>query len=177
MEARTGQSDFFGIEFAVQPHQTDPDASVTVIRRIKKDSTAASFEPPNQMLAPGMVLKKVQGENVQAEDLATTLGRIEMAPLPIELVFAAGIDGSMPHVVAVETPRDAYGFPFAVGRGSASGYFHTSPRTHRRIDAEVQTRSVSRKARKRVETQEKKWQRWLEAPERGDTIKIAKLGD
>jgi hypothetical protein len=42
MEARTGQSDFFGIEFAVQPHQTDPDASVTVIRRIK---TGARFQP------------------------------------------------------------------------------------------------------------------------------------
>ena len=138
-----------------------------VIRRIKRDSAAASFEPPNQMLAPGMVLTKVQGVDVQAEELAATLGRIETAALPIELVFAAGVDGSMPHVVAVETPRDAYGFPFAIGRGTGSGYFHTSPRTHRRIDAEVQTKSVSRKARKRVETQEKKWQRWLEEPERG----------
>eukprot|EP01043_Picozoa_sp_COSAG02_P028471 COSAG02_NODE_1726_length_11183_cov_93.592746_6_plen_1047_part_00 len=176
MEARTGQSDFFGIEFAVQPDAADPDTTLKVIRRIKRDSTAASFEPPNQMLAPGMVLRKVQGEDVLAEDLATTLGRIEMAPLPIELVFAAGIDGSMPHIVAVETPRDAYGFPFAVGRGTGSGYFNTSPRTHRRIDAEVQTKSVSRKARKRVETQEKKWQRWLEEPDCTDAIKIAKLG-
>ena len=176
MEARTGQSDFFGIEFAVQPDAANPDTMLKVIRRIKRDSTAASFEPPNQMLAPGMVLRKVQGEDVFAEDLATTLGRIEMAPLPIELVFAAGVDGSMPHVVAVETPRDAYGFPFAVGRGTGSGYFHTSPRTHRRIDAEVQTKSVSRKARKRVETQEKKWQRWLEEPDCTDAIKIAKLG-
>ena len=85
------------------------------------------------------------------------------------------MDGSMPHVVVVETPRDAYGFPYAVGWGIGSGYFHASPRTHRRVDAEVQLRSVTRKARKRVETQEKKWRQWLDEGQ-GDVIKIAKQG-
>ena len=174
MEDRTGQSDFFGITFGEQPRPAADgggeggDRQLKVIRRIRAGSAAATIEPQtaggntNTLLSPGMVLLKVQGENVESERLEHTLARIESAILPITLTFASGAHGDQPQVVELATPRDTYGFPFAVGRGAASGYFHTTPRTHQRIDTAIKTRSVSRKARKQVESQEKKWRRWCD---------------
>eukprot|EP01045_Picozoa_sp_COSAG04_P028632 COSAG04_NODE_4497_length_2051_cov_1.668545_1_plen_289_part_10 len=175
MEDRTGQSDFFGITFGEQPRpaadgggEGGGDRQLKVIRRIRAGSAAATIEPQtaggntNTLLSPGMVLLKVQGENVESERLEHTLARIESAILPITLTFASGAHGDQPQVVELATPRDTYGFPFAVGRGAASGYFHTTPRTHQRIDTAIKTRSVSRKARKQVESQEKKWRRWCD---------------
>ena len=179
MEDRTGQSDFFGITFGEQPRpaadsgaggggEGGADRQLKVIRRIRAGSAAATIEPQtaggntNTLLSPGMVLLKVQGENVESERLEHTLARIESAILPITLTFASGAHGDQPQVVELATPRDTYGFPFAVGRGAASGYFHTTPRTHQRIDTAIKTRSVSRKARKQVESQEKKWRRWCD---------------
>lgn len=157
------QPDFCGLDFRAQALSDEwrddkqPASSLRiVIRRVVAGSLAAQLN----IVGPGMVLESVQGEPVAGLSLGDCFNLLEQASPPVRLVFAA--DG-LPDVVPVETPRDTYGFPFAVGRMTQSGYFKTTPRTHIEIDQEIQSRVVSKKAKKLAISQEKRWERWLAA--------------
>eukprot|EP01047_Picozoa_sp_COSAG01_P065575 COSAG01_NODE_8884_length_2626_cov_11.066878_2_plen_385_part_01 len=158
-----GGADFFGIEFRAQPGPAGGGSggggggTLKVVRRIASGSVASSLG----LLGPGMILQQVQGQPVDTLSLGEVLQLLGGSAPPLRLVFSA--DG-LPDVVALETPRDAYGFPFAVGHSSQSGYFRiVSPCTHQRIERTLAAQAHGKGARKQTEAQERHWVRWLEA--------------